>query len=230
MLAALAESIRQHGVIQPILVPRRSTAISSSPANGVCARAGRPRRDPCDRAQLADPSSSSWRWSRTSSARISTRSKPRVPIASSSTSSPHPGGARRPPRPLPIDHREHPPAARARSPSRTPSSPAGSPRATRARLLASRPRRRRGSLEAVVAKDLSVRQTEALVGRARESAPSSPAASPRPTTLTWSSDHATSATRWAPASPGTRPGWPDHHRVVRADDLIACASAWREGH
>ena len=58
-ITALAESIKQHGLIQPILVRARRMAISSSPANGGCGRPSKPAGPKCP-CSYATPTIARW--------------------------------------------------------------------------------------------------------------------------------------------------------------------------
>ena len=85
-LAELATSIAEHGVIQPIVVRRGADGGYELVAGERRLRAARMAgltRDPGRDARFhGRPSCSSWRWSRTSSAPTSTRSRRHRPTAS----------------------------------------------------------------------------------------------------------------------------------------------------
>ena len=163
-------SIREHGVLQPILVTERSTATSSSPASAGCGPPSWPAWSGSPRSSASSPTatSSSSHWSRTSSARTSTRSRRRgVPPAHRRVRlDPGAGGDAR--RPSPGDRREHAAAAR-HAPSR-PGRVAERPIDRRPRTSASAASATAQArlLGAVIARGLSVRQTEELARRLRD--------------------------------------------------------------
>ena len=155
-LAALAESIRQHGVIQPILVTETIDGyqLVAGERRVRAARLAGLERVPAIVRQLADRAAARARARREPPARgpRPDRSRARIPAAGRRVRV-QPGGPRDPrgaargrPSPTPCA------CSSSTRASRTPSPTAGSPRATPGRSVACRTRRRRGRSTSVVAR------------------------------------------------------------------------------